>query len=194
MDGGEATRRIREEEVAICVLRVASEDGSRGSVLAPRTSHLATNLATRNSQLATGFATRTVIVALTASAFEHERERVLAAGCDDFVAKPFREATIFEKLAEHLGVRFVYEGPEPRAAGAEAAGARPAASPDRLAALPGDLVGQLNDACVLSSPAAAERALDRIDEWDGALTRELRQMVKNYQFDEILDLIERTAK
>jgi CheY-like chemotaxis protein len=33
----------------------------------------------------------TVIVALTASAFEEDREMILSGGCDDFVRKPFRE-------------------------------------------------------------------------------------------------------
>jgi CheY-like chemotaxis protein len=50
----------------------------------------------------------TAIVALTASAFEEERSVVLSAGCDDFVRKPFRESVIFEKMAQHLGVRYIY--------------------------------------------------------------------------------------
>lgn len=50
-----------------------------------------------------------VIIALTASAFDHERQQVLAVGCDDYIAKPFREAEIFSKLSQHLGVEYVYE-------------------------------------------------------------------------------------
>jgi signal transduction histidine kinase/CheY-like chemotaxis protein/ligand-binding sensor domain-containing protein len=49
---------------------------------------------------------RTAILALSASALDHERDEILAAGCDDFVAKPFREATIFAKIREYLGVRY----------------------------------------------------------------------------------------
>ncbi|AUI69793.1 HAMP domain-containing hybrid sensor histidine kinase/response regulator [Beggiatoa leptomitoformis] len=49
-----------------------------------------------------------IIIALTASAFEHERQHILDAGCDDFVRKPFREREIFDKLAYYLGVRFIY--------------------------------------------------------------------------------------
>jgi PAS domain S-box-containing protein len=49
------------------------------------------------------------IIALTASAFEEERESVLAAGCDDLVRKPFRAMSIWDKLTQHLGVRFIYE-------------------------------------------------------------------------------------
>jgi PAS domain S-box-containing protein len=50
-----------------------------------------------------------IVVALTASAFEEDREAILAAGCDDFVRKPFREGKIFDVLHRHLGVRFIYE-------------------------------------------------------------------------------------
>jgi PAS domain S-box-containing protein len=56
----------------------------------------------------------TVIVALTASAFEEDRKKVLENGCDDFVRKPFREHEIFDMLTKHLDVRFVYQtGNEP---------------------------------------------------------------------------------
>jgi CheY-like chemotaxis protein len=58
--------------------------------------------------------TPTVIIAITASTFEEEKAVVLAAGCDDFVRKPFREQIIFEKIAEFLGVRYIYEQEEPQ--------------------------------------------------------------------------------
>jgi CheY-like chemotaxis protein len=51
----------------------------------------------------------TAIVALTAHALEEEKEAILAAGCDDFVRKPFREQEIFEAMAKHLGLKYVYE-------------------------------------------------------------------------------------
>ena len=59
---------------------------------------------------------RIPIIALSASALEHERGEILAAGCDDFTAKPFRESTIFEKLREHLGVRYSYDDDVPAVA------------------------------------------------------------------------------
>jgi signal transduction histidine kinase/CheY-like chemotaxis protein len=51
------------------------------------------------------------IAAMTAAAFESEREQVLAAGMDDFVRKPYRPREIFDCLARHLQVRFNH--PEP---------------------------------------------------------------------------------
>lgn len=51
----------------------------------------------------------TAIIALTASTLEEERVIALSSGCDDFVRKPFREKVILEKIAQHLGVRYVYQ-------------------------------------------------------------------------------------
>lgn len=51
----------------------------------------------------------TKIIALTANVFDEDRSQLLQAGCDDFVPKPFREEMIYEKMAEHLEITFIYE-------------------------------------------------------------------------------------
>jgi CheY-like chemotaxis protein len=48
------------------------------------------------------------IVAVTASAFGWQREEVIAAGFNDFLRKPDRSSEIFDCMARHLGVRYVY--------------------------------------------------------------------------------------
>jgi PAS domain S-box-containing protein len=50
-----------------------------------------------------------VVIAVTASVFEKDRKKVLAAGCDDFIRKPVREVDIFEALGKHLNIKYIYE-------------------------------------------------------------------------------------
>lgn len=52
------------------------------------------------------------IIALTASAFEEDREQIMATGCDDFVRKPFKQLDIVNMLTKHLQVDFIYENGE----------------------------------------------------------------------------------
>ncbi|CAK0770899.1 putative Multi-sensor hybrid histidine kinase [Gammaproteobacteria bacterium] len=49
------------------------------------------------------------IIGITASAFETERNKFLAAGVNAFIAKPFREQELYDVLADHAGVRFETE-------------------------------------------------------------------------------------
>jgi signal transduction histidine kinase/ActR/RegA family two-component response regulator len=53
---------------------------------------------------------RTKIIAVTAHALEEERTEILAAGCDDFIRKPYQVTEIFECLTKHLGVSYITAG------------------------------------------------------------------------------------
>ncbi|MEM9540617.1 MAG: ATP-binding protein, partial [Cyanobacteria bacterium P01_E01_bin.42] len=54
-----------------------------------------------------------VIIAITASILEEEQIALSQSSFDDFARKPWRATTIFEKLAKHLGVRYIYEEEQP---------------------------------------------------------------------------------
>ena len=51
---------------------------------------------------------KTKVVALTAHALTAEQRMILAAGCDDFVRKPYREDEIFGIMEKQLGLKYVY--------------------------------------------------------------------------------------
>jgi CheY-like chemotaxis protein len=51
----------------------------------------------------------TVIIALTANAFEEQRTAMMQAGCNDFINKPFHEEILLEKLSQYLGLEYIYQ-------------------------------------------------------------------------------------
>jgi signal transduction histidine kinase/CheY-like chemotaxis protein len=130
----------------------------------------------------------TVIIALTASAFEHERAIVLSAGCDDFVRKPARESVIFEKISEHLGIVFRYENTTPA----------PAAKPDTaevltattLRALPSELRASLRTAAEEVDIEAANKAVERIRSINPALAIALADLIAAFRFDQLQALLD----
>jgi CheY-like chemotaxis protein len=85
MDGYEATTEIRKKQ-----------DAQKN-----RSDHA------KNKNIPTS-SFHTKIIALTAYAFEEQRQAMISAGCDDFISKPFREEEIFDQIAKHLGVSYIY--------------------------------------------------------------------------------------
>jgi two-component system, sensor histidine kinase and response regulator len=51
------------------------------------------------------------IIALTASALHEERHEMIAAGCEDCIYKPFREAELISALEKYLHAEFIYDQP-----------------------------------------------------------------------------------
>lgn len=99
MNGIQATQEIRAREKGRIVRSEVGEERKVGEI-------------EDNSQSEREFLIpnrHTIIIALSASAFEERRGELLSAGCDDFVRKPFTEEVIFDKISQYLGVRYVYE-------------------------------------------------------------------------------------
>jgi CheY-like chemotaxis protein len=130
----------------------------------------------------------TVIAALTAHAMEEEREKVLAAGCDDFVRKPFREHEIFGVMGKHLGLRFEYEDSR-----AKTVAVKPEVEidPQRLAALPADLLSRLHDAAIELDRDRILVLIEQIKPIDAHVARVLETSVKKFALGPLLDLLKK---
>lgn len=74
------------------------------------------------------------IVATSASALSHERAECLKAGCDDFVAKPFRAERIYGCLKHLLGTEFLYKDEPSEAESTESVDLLQLTLPEELAA------------------------------------------------------------
>ncbi|MBE9193331.1 response regulator [Gloeocapsopsis crepidinum LEGE 06123] len=130
----------------------------------------------------------TVIIALTASAFDEERSIILSTGCDDFVCKPFREEEIFEKIAKHLGVRYIYDA-TPTEEEVEVHLVRePALLRNELARMPPEWVAQLYQAALQTNETLIFSLLEQIPDELAALTNALTDLVNNFRIDQIIEL------
>jgi len=125
----------------------------------------------------------TTIIALTASSFEEERTDILAAGCDDFLRKPFQEADLFALMQTHLGVHFVYQD-DPAAASSSSVSVDIAA----LAALPAALRNTLEQALVRLDTVAIAHALAELP--DVPLSHALEMLANEFQYNRMLHLIQ----
>jgi signal transduction histidine kinase/CheY-like chemotaxis protein len=134
----------------------------------------------------------TVILALTASTLEEEKSVVLAAGCDDFVRKPFREGVIFEKMAQHLGVRYRHEPLGPIDSGNSSSADKLTAT--ALAIMPEQWLRELAEAAALIDEAQITQLLSRIPQAHQALATKIQNEVNNFDFDRLMNLAQEAIK
>lgn len=135
----------------------------------------------------------TTIIALTASALEEERVVILSAGCDDFMRKPFKEAVLWEKIAQYLGVQYLYE---------EGTKSKEKRTPDlsinsqslefHLSKMPTQWVEKLASAALKGLDHVIIDLLEQIPETHAPLANTLEDWASNFIFEQIIDLIQQT--
>jgi signal transduction histidine kinase/DNA-binding NarL/FixJ family response regulator/PAS domain-containing protein len=134
---------------------------------------------------------KTVVVALTASVFEEQRQDALLAGCDDFVRKPFRREELLSTIAHHLGVQYLYEElPSLSNSSSQAAPAtlQTADIAGQIASMPLDWVSQLQYAAAQCSDRLISELIQEIPPEYVALVTTLTELSENFYFDQITAL------
>ncbi len=127
-----------------------------------------------------------IVIAITASALDHERQAILASGCDDFVSKPFKEATLFATMAQHLPLQYDYEP-----AGAAPVPTSPLSlTPSSLAIMSPDWISSLRHASLVGKRKSLLKLIQQIPTSHAALANRLADLTNNYQFDQITSLAE----
>ena len=128
---------------------------------------------------------KTIVIALTASAFEEEKVEILSAGCDDFMRKPFQEDELLTKIGQYLDVDYLYEesgtDPEPEILRAELTKAS-------LAVMPEAWRSQLYDAAAQVDNQEIFQLLTEIPEDYEALAQGLADLAEQFRCDKIIDL------
>ncbi|HSQ27539.1 MAG TPA: response regulator [Anaerolineales bacterium] len=129
------------------------------------------------------------VIAVTASAYDEERARVLDAGCDDFLRKPFSETDIYNLLAKHLHVQYLYEDLDPSVI--------TSVTPDtigvsnqNLAGLPEGWIVELRGAATRGRAYELLTLIEQIEVDHQQLADTLRILVDHYEYKRIVNMTE----
>ena len=126
------------------------------------------------------------IIAVTASVFEEERQKILELGVNGYIRKPFREEELFEAIESCLGVRYLYE---------EGAAPGPAAAIE--AVFPDELPGELRHRMIEAAASAdLDLLLELIARGEGLappFAARLKNLATAYRYEELLGLLRKDA-
>ena len=134
----------------------------------------------------------TVIIALTASAFEEQRAAILDAGCDDLVHKPFQQEVIFETIGKYLGVEYLYKGDSENYDLEEDSDSdmeeEVKLTAEDLTIMPKQWIVNLNQAAIEVDADSILQIIEEIPENNKNLAEKLRKLTSQYDFDTIIEL------
>ncbi len=125
----------------------------------------------------------TKIIALTAYAFDQDRTASLQAGCDDYMAKPFTEAALFEMIARYLHVQYRY-AEQPIAPASEAS----TLSKQDLALMPPEWIAQVHEAALDLNDDKIRQLIAQIPPQAQSLIQTMTTMVDRFQLEAIVHL------
>ena len=131
----------------------------------------------------------TAVIALTASVLEEERTMVLSAGCDDFLRKPFKEQVIFDTLAKHLGVKYIYEQTPAHEHEIDIF-QETAISSENLKIMSDQWIIRLYKSALEADKSLVMQVIEEIPDQQTFLVRSLTRLARNFQFEKLINLAE----
>ncbi len=130
----------------------------------------------------------TPVIAVSASALDEQRNRILSTGADEIIYKPFRDSDLFAVIGRLLGIKYRYEGDllDPSVSARDAA-----LSPELLKGLPEELCKELRDALIALDVGAIRDTIGKIRAVNRQVGEVVERLEKRYQFGTLLGLVEK---
>ncbi|MDF2934458.1 MAG: sensor protein [Chryseobacterium sp.] len=128
----------------------------------------------------------TKIVALSAHVFDEEIKPILAAGCDDFLAKPFLLEEILNIMAKYLNLEYIYED---SVSSADDFSIADEISVEEIQNINKDNIKALLDAVLLLDSKKIMKAIDDIELEEVSVSKKLRKHAMKMNYSEILRIL-----
>lgn len=128
-------------------------------------------------------ADKIIIIAISASAFHFHKYQSKEAGCDDFIAKPWKMAELLNCVQKHLRLQWIYHTPPPRQETRDSSLEKQTLNHEQAAILL-DLTMRGN----IDGIIAFTEQLEQVDPKLTDLARVIRQMTEPFQKKRIRDL------
>lgn len=126
-----------------------------------------------------------VIIAITASVFEEQKPDILSAGCDDIMQKPFIERELFDKIAQYLGLRFIYE----KTGECECNNSDSNLILSSMQNLPESWITKLEASALALDDQTLYQLIAQINNQETELAKVLMSYTDEFQYDKILEAI-----
>jgi len=140
---------------------------------------------------------KTIIIAISADAFEETRMAALTAGCDDFIRKPVQKDELLAQIAKYLKVQYIYEdlaSKEHHKNGNTSEMLNTTNLDCHLAQMPYEWVKELHRAAIRGFDEQILQLIQQIPESHAPLANELTNWTYNYQFSRITRLTDQIMK
>ncbi|MFA5849906.1 MAG: ATP-binding protein [Bacteroidales bacterium] len=133
----------------------------------------------------------TPIVALTASTFEEERNRIKALDMQGYIRKPFRESDLFNTIGKILNIKYIYE--DDVILSTEDPYELTDKSGDRSINLPDGLVSDMLNAISVADLDQLIKLIGTIEQDNPQFAHQLMVLAKNYDYDHLEKLLNDTG-
>ncbi len=130
----------------------------------------------------------TVIIALTASALSQDEQAIFSAGCDDILHKPFQPIELLEKIATHLGVKYIYE---PSNYPSQFSVSAVELQPETLTLMPIEWLEELHQAAIRGDDTWMNNLVTQIQDSHPELAATLTSLIEDFRFDKITAITEK---
>jgi hypothetical protein len=128
----------------------------------------------------------TIIIAITANAFSDAQIATQEAGCDDYMSKPYRDQILFEKMSQHLGVRYRYQ--DENTSLYDSVGGKIFLTAELLRVMPQAWIAQLHQAALSIDEEVISELVQQISPEHQKLAQIITNLVDNSRTDLLVDL------